>query len=256
MLFRLPGLPAAIRGAYAAAGDLCEVRVLPWEDATPARPFLPAAGFGRVVELRDVAFDPAFRGAAMIDFFLTRLGLDPAQVAPARRRNAWLAPRVRPVPARRGHVLVCPRSSMALRDMPARLHADLLRWLAAHAGRPVLTQGPPAPGIEAAPRAADFPALCALVAGAAAVVSVDTAMLHLADAFAVPTLALFTTHRPVWRVRDYPLCAALHFPVPGLPDALEFSRGPADEAAARAAWPALAALLPDLEALLSRIAPP
>ena len=253
MLFRLPGLPTTTRGAYATAGDLCEVRTLSWDHATPERPYPPASRFGRVIDLRDFAFDPAFRGVAMIDFFLARLGLDPGDLPPSSRRNAWLAPRLPAAPARRSYVLVCPQGSMTLRNMPPALHAELLRWLAAHAGRPVLTQGPALPGAaETAPRAADFAALCALVAGAAAVVSVDTAMVHLADAYAVPTLALFTTHRPAWRVRDYPHCRARHFPVPGLPDALEFARDPADEVAAREAWPRLDALLPDLEALLSR----
>lgn len=250
VLFRLPGLPAAVRGAYAAAA-LAETRILPWEHATPERPFSPAARFARVIDLRDFAFDPGFRGVAMIDFFLARLGLDPAAVQPALRRNAWLAPRVALPPVVPGYVLVCPRSSMTLRDMPAALHAALLHWLRDHAGRAVLTQGVPVAGAASAPLAETFAALCALVAGAAAMVSADTAMVHLADAFGVPTLALFTTHRPAWRVRDYPLCRALHFPVPGLPEALEFARGPGDEAAARDAWPPLDVLMPELEALLS-----
>ncbi|HET9018020.1 MAG TPA: glycosyltransferase family 9 protein [Acetobacteraceae bacterium] len=251
VLFRLPGLSAAVRGTYAAA-DFAETRVLPWEHATPDRPFPHAVGFARVIDLRDFAFDPGFRGVAMIDFFLDRLGLDPAAVPSTLRRNAWLAARLPPPPAGRGHVLVCPRSSMALRDIPATLHAGLLRWLLAHAGQPVLTQGVPIQGVTAAPWAGNFASLCALVAGAACVVSADTAMVHLADGFGVPTLALFTTHRPDWRVRDYPLCRALHFPAPGLPEALEFARGPEDEAAAAAAWPPLDALVPELEALLSR----
>ena len=250
VLFRLPDLPAVVQGAYAAAADLCTVRRLPWDDATPQRPFVPAADFARTIDLRDFAFDPAFRGVAMIDFFLTRLGLDPARVPAQLRRNAWLAPRLRPAPAACGYVLACPRTSMALRDMPEALHADLLHWLAAHVPRPVLTQGTPAAGALAAPPAADFAALCALVAGAALLVSADTAMVHLADAYAVPTLALFTTHRPEWRVRDYPRCRALHFPPPGLPEALEFARSPADEAAAQAAWPGLEALLPALESVI------
>ncbi len=250
ILFRLPGLPATVQGAYAAAADLCELRTLPWANATPDRPFPGAAGFARVIDLRDFAFDPAFRGVAMIDFFLARLGLDPARVPATLRRNAWLAPRLRPVPPGRGYVLVCPRTSMRLRDMPEALHADLLHWLAAHAGRAVLTQGTPVAGSHAAPPAEDFAALCALVGGAALLVSADTAMVHLADACSVPTLALFTTHRPEWRVRDYPRCRALHFPVPGLPEALEFARSPADEAAAQAAWPGLEALLPSLDLLI------
>lgn len=253
VLFRLPGLPLAVQGAYAAAADLCEIRELPWTDATPVRPFHPAAGFARTIDLRDFAFDPAFRGVAMIDFFLSRLDLDPARVPPARRRNAWLAARLRPTPPRRGYVLVCPRTSMRLRDMPAPLHRDLLRWLAGQMDATVLTQGTPAHGAEAAPPATDFPALCALVAGAGLIVSADTAMVHLADAYAVPTLALYTTHRPEWRSRDYPLCRALHFPVPGLPPALEFARSAADDAAAQAAWPELPALLPTLAPMLSAL---
>ena len=61
-------------------------------------------------------------------------------------------------------------------------------------------------------------------------------MVHLADAFARPCLAIFTTHRPEWRARDYPLCRSLYRAAAGLPPSLEFARGPDDEAAARAAW--------------------
>jgi hypothetical protein len=254
VLFRLPGLPATVQGAYAAATDFCTVRPLPWDDATPDRPFLPAAGFARVIDIRDFAFDPAFRRIAMIDYFLGRLGLDPALVPPELRRNAWLAPRLAATPPAglpRDYVLVCPRSSMRLRDMPDALHAALLRWLLAAARRPVVTQGAAEPGAIAVSPADSFAALCGLVAGASLVISVDSAPVHLADAFAVPCLALFTTHRPEWRVRDYPLCRALHFPVPGLPEALEFARSPADEEAAQAAWPGLDALLPALAAMLA-----
>jgi hypothetical protein len=237
VLFRLPGLSPAVQGAYSAAADVCEVRTLPWDDETPARPFAGAAGFGRVIELRDFAFDPAFRGVPMIDFFLGRLGLDATAVPPALRRNAWLAPRLRPVPpvGLADYTLVCPRTSMPLRDMPDAVHAEILATLAAM-GRTVVTQGAPGSGAIGVPPCGTFTELCGLVAGARDIISADTAIPHLADAFGVPCLGLFTTHRPVWRVRDYPLCRAVHLPAAGLPEALEFSRGPEDEAAARAAW--------------------
>lgn len=237
VLFRLPGLSPIVQGLYAAAADLADIRTLPWDEATPERPFPLAAGFARVIDLRDFAFDPAFRGVAMIDFFLRHLGLDPAGVPRALRRNAWLAPRLPapPLPGLpAGYVLVCPRTSMALRDMPEAVYATILDALA-ETGLPVLTQGEPRPGALAAPVAADFAALCRLVAGARAVVSADTAMPHLADAYGVPCLAFFTTHRPEWRVRDYPLCRSVHLPA-DLPPALEFARSPADAAAAEAAW--------------------
>lgn len=230
VLFRLPGLPVVVQGAYEAAADFCEVRELPWTDETPERPFPPAAGFARVLDMRDFAFDPAFRGVAMIDFFLTRLGLDPASLPAAQRRNAWLAPRMpalAPAGLPRRYALLCPKTSMTLRDMPDLVRAMLTNALAV-AGWQVVDQ-------STLPPAESFAALCGLVAGAALMISADTAMPHLADAFAVPCLAFFTTHRPEWRVRDYPLCRAVHLPGT-LPEALEFSRGPQDEAAAQAAW--------------------
>ena len=65
--------------------------------------------------------------------------------------------------------------------------------------------------------------------------STDTAMVHLADAFDVPCLAFFPTHRPEWRVRDYPKCRPVALRS-ALPLGIEFARSPADEVLVRAAW--------------------
>jgi len=237
VLFRLPGLAPLVRQTYEAAADFASVRDLPWQYETPAQEFPPAAAFARRIDLRDFAFDPAFRGVAMIDFFLRALGLDPAAVPPELRRNAWLAQHLRPQPPAGlapGYVLVCPRTSMALRDMPDQIHTAIVAALHA-AGRRVVTQGAAPPGAIAAASCATLAELAGLVAGAACVVSADTAMPHLADAFGVPCLAFFTTHRPDWRVRDYQLCRAIHLET-ALPEALEFARSPDDAATARAAW--------------------
>ena len=211
----------------------------------------------QVIDLRDFAFDPAFRGVAMIDFFLTALGLDPAAVPPALRRNAWLSPRLPAPPRPEGlpqpYILVCPNAAMRLRQMPDAVHEAVVQALLAHGIGAVATQGAPPTGAIAAPPAADFAALCGLVAHAHLVVSVDTAMVHLADAYARPCLAFFTTHRPQWRVRDYPHCQALHLPAPGLPEALEFARDAADEAAAQAGWFAQGGGLPWLAPSLTRL---
>jgi hypothetical protein len=85
------------------------------------------------------------------------------------------------------------------------------------------------------PRETSLAGLCGLVASAGLIVSTDTAMVHLADAFSVPCRAFFTTHQPEWRVRDYPLCRVVHLPA-ALPAALEFARGDDDRRAALAAW--------------------
>lgn len=261
VLFRLTGLPGAIRALYTAAA-FCECRDLDWPELDgPVQDPDPAAEFGGVLDLRDFAFDPAFRGMAMIDYFLSRLGLDPARVSASQRRNAWLAQRLVPSqPAMPpGYVLVCPRASMALRAMPDAVHAAVLAGVR-RLGVPVATQGANPPGGHArmVPSTLALPELCGWVAAARLVVTTDTAIVHLADAFAVPCLAVFTTHRPEWRARDYPLCRSLHRPVAGLPPALEFARGPEDVAAAHAAWldagsagwltDAVAAMLADLMA--------
>jgi len=229
-LFRAPECRDLVAGIYQCADDLADIAVLDG--------FRPGA-FDRVIDIRDFALDPGFRGVAMIDYFLGKLGLDPTAVPTDLRRNGWLAPRVRPQPALglpTRYVLVCPTSSMALRDMPADVHAAVLRTAMGAQDLPVVTQGAASDGAIRVANCGDFTELCGMVSAAACVISTDTAMLHLADAFAVPCLAVFTTHRPEWRMRDYPLCEAIHLQPLGLPDALEFSRGDADLAATRAAW--------------------
>jgi ADP-heptose:LPS heptosyltransferase len=175
----------------------------------------------------------------MVDFFLTRLGLEPLTVPSGLKRMSWLAPRAAPLPAlpvARGYVLVCPNASIALRDMPAAVHEALLTRLAARGWGPVVTQGAALAGAVDMPRCTTIRELCAFVAGARAVISTDTAMVHLADAFSIPCLVFMTTHRPAMRVRDYPLCRAVHLPVAGLAENTEFVGSAADIAAARAAW--------------------
>jgi hypothetical protein len=208
---------------YGLAGDLATV--VPMAEADLA---------GLVIDIRDFAYDPGFARISMIDFFLSRLGVAPDSVASVLKRNTWLAPRAGRLPGlglSPGYTLVCPTASIALRNMPEAVHRAVIARLSG----PVLTQGPPSGGAIAAPVCKTIRELCALVAGARCVISTDTATMHLADAFSVPCLAFFTTHRPEWRVRDYPLCQAIYLPA-DLPASIEFPRDDADLVAARAAW--------------------
>ncbi|MCB8880569.1 hypothetical protein ACELLULO517_10020 [Acidisoma cellulosilytica] len=194
---------------------------------------------GRVIDIRDFAHDPGFACISMIDFFLGKLGIDPATVASDQKRNSWLAPRLGVLPVLdlpKAYVLLCPHASIALRDMPPEPQAALLRGLAARGFGPVVTQGAPMTGGIAAPFCETIEALAALVAGARAVVSTDTAILHLADAYSVPCLAFMTTHRPEWRVRDYPFCLPYRLPVTGVPESAEFVRSEEDLKAVHDAW--------------------
>ena len=250
LLVRRPGLRPMVDLVYPLAADFCSVRPLP-EGLNPAA--LLRDGFERVIDIRDFAFDPGFRGVAMIDFFLARLRLDPHVVPATLKRNLWLADRVRSVrPAvGEGYALVCPSSSMVLRDMPEPVHRRIQAWLLAR-GLTVVTQGTPVGGAVAAPVAEGMETLCGLVKHAACVISTDTAMVHLADAFSVPCLAFFTTHRPAWRVRDYPFCTPVYLRPEGLPEALEFMRGPGDLSAVMAAWERAGSDLGWIDDLLER----
>ncbi len=237
VLYRKPGLHRMVDQLYPLTQDFAAVAALT-EQIEPS--LLLADGFDRAIDIRDFAFDPHFRGVAMSDFFLSRLGLDAEAVPSVLKRNLWLAPRVGPLPVPlKRTALVCPASSMPLRDMPEGAHERILRWLLDR-GWDVQTQGRTPPAlrgrVEQVPPQHQLTALCHLVAQARWIISVDTAMVHLADAFSVPSVAFFTTHRPAWRVRDYPHCQPVYLPPAGLPEALEFSRGPADVAATRAAW--------------------
>ncbi len=237
-LFRLAGFGPMVAGIHAAA-DFADIKLLPPEHATPDTRFDGAAGFDYVIDIRDFAFSADFQQTSMIDFFLRRLGIEPQFVPSDLKRNAWLAPRVAAQPAATpsGYVLVCPRASMRLRDMPDEIHDGILRQLAGSWA--VVTQGRVpqdlADDVAQAPECATLVELCALVRNARWVISTDTAMVHLADAFGVPCLAFFPTHRPDWRVRDYPRCVAVALRSE-LPPGIEFERDADDHALARRAW--------------------
>lgn len=238
VLYRLPNLPSMVQQLYAAA-EFAETRILPWHHATPETTFEPENQFDSVIDIRDFAFDPDFLRHSMIDFFLSRLSVEPASLPPASRRNAWLASRVKTERGNlpHGYILVCPRAATPLRDMPETVHARILQR--ALAIGPVVTQGPVPNALRDhvlhAPPCATLVELCSLIRNARAMISTDTAMVHLADAFDVPCLAFFPTHLPTWRVRDYPNCVPIALK-PTLPAGTEFARDLRDHALAQTAW--------------------
>jgi hypothetical protein len=238
VLYRLPGLDAVIQELYQQA-DFAEIHELPWSHATPDTGFRAGDEGDALIDIRDFAYDTAFLRTSMIDYFLARLGLDPAKVPVGLKRNAWLRPhmKLRKPDRPDGYVLVCPAAANPMRDMPEAIHRRILAHLAT-AGA-LVTQGAIPAGLErrvlSRPREASLAGLCNLVAHARWVISTDTAMVHFADAFDVPCLAFFPTHDPDWRVRDYPHCTPV--PLAGAqPAGLEFVRGPGDLRAAQRVW--------------------
>jgi glycosyl transferase family 9 (putative heptosyltransferase) len=237
-LFRLPQLPLMVQEIYKIAG-FAQLRTLPPEFSRRDRRFDPGPSVDRVIDLRDFAYDPEFQRSSMIDFFLKRVRVAPDSISTLDKRNAWLSPCI--THSRQfltpGYILVCPKSSMRLRDMPIAVHRRILQI--ALATGPVVTQGQLPDDLVGraiyAPPCKTIEELCDLVRNARLVISTDTAMVHIADAFDVTCLAFFPTHSPEWRVRDYPHCRAIQLRST-LPLGLEFARSPHDEQLAHEAW--------------------
>ncbi|WP_321807138.1 ADP-heptose--LPS heptosyltransferase [Burkholderia sp. BCC1993] len=237
-LYRPARSPRYVDALYALAADVvAPSRALPCAaDALPAH--------APRIDLGNHLYWPAFARQPMIDFFLDALGADPATVPAAAKRNRWLA-RL-PLPAlpaewRRPYVLFCPSASTAVRSVPPALRAAFVERLARRYGLPVVGFGPVAhPAyVDVSRDAADTARFIAWVRGASVLFAPDTAALHLADGFDVPTLGCFTTIGPALRVRDYPHCVPVALDVPDALHGLHRSERPDDLAAVEAAYRAI-----------------
>ena len=180
----------------------------------------------------------------MIDFFLWALGIPPIEVPSDEKRNHWL--KSLPLPAwpsdRAGYVLFCPNASTPVRSIPPSLHREMVARLHDDFGVPVVgfaaVDHPHYTDITPlAPDTADF---LNWVKHARYLVTSDTAALHIAAGFDVPTTAFFTTIPPAMRARDYADCHAVSVPVPGLAG-IQASARPGDLAALERAYQAVLA---------------
>jgi hypothetical protein len=192
------------------------------------------AGGDLSIDIGNHLFWPAFAARPMIDFFLWALGVAPAGIPAAEKRNAWLAGL--PLPPwpddRADYVLFCPNASTPVRSIPASMRARLVDRLWQRFGVPVKGFGavdhPHYEDVTAlAPDTADF---LNWVKHARFLMTSDTAALHIAAGFDVPTTAFFTTIAPELRARDYARCHASSVALPGL-QGIHASARPADLAA-------------------------
>ncbi|TKI06617.1 ADP-heptose--LPS heptosyltransferase [Martelella alba] len=216
LLYRPARIPAYVDQLYRLANHLvADMRSLPWRLAD-----LPT-GAPRI-DLGNHLFWPDFATLPMIDFFLRALGTNPAQTPPALKTNRWLDDVCLPAPPRpwdrQDYVLFCPQSSTPLRSIPVFMHQVLVEGLWRRFGCPVL-------GFAAVshtrysdirPRSIDTAQFLSWIKHARFVLTSDSAAVHAAAGFAVPTLALLTSIAPELRVRDYPLCQPLHLAIPAL----------------------------------------
>ncbi|WP_018150672.1 hypothetical protein [Leeia oryzae] len=182
----------------------------------PAR--LPALGPRHwVIDLADVVARPSFGRLHMLDFFIQSLGVPAALIPRINRQHHWLQdlslPSVAPAEP---YVFFSPRASTRLRTMPEHVQYLVLDALWQQYRLPVY-------GFEALTHPAyhhlapvptrDY---LAWVRSARFVFSTDSATLHVAAGFDVPTVAVFVSIDPVLRVKDYPQCFAMDIRHPGL----------------------------------------
>jgi hypothetical protein len=167
-------------------------------------------------------FWPNFASMPMIDFFLWALGVSPSRVSTQEKSNDWLRCVKLPGPERHGlpqeYVLFCPSASTPVRSIPPSVQAELVERMWARFGLPVFGFGEVAHSryTDITALSPDTPSFLAWVKGSQFVLTSDTAAVHVAAGFEVPTLAFFTTIAAQLRVRDYWRCTAIDLLVPEL----------------------------------------
>lgn len=209
---RTHGTPRA-RVTCANEATIADVRTLP----LPIAELMQLDGFW---DLSGLLSRPSFSELPTVDFFLETLGVDPATVPDERKRNRiGLPPQVEAeidaAVARLGrpYVVLHPVSSTPLRDMPVPV---MRRFFDELARRSDFLVG----SLHGLPfrheRLVDMSRLfrthqhfCAVVGRAAGLLSIDTSTYHIADAFSVPSLVVFTTVPPERWVNYYPTVEAV-----------------------------------------------
>ena len=153
-----------------------------------------------------------------VDFFLKQFGIDYWKTGAAQKRNniclnnevAEEFDRDIEILKNDGRKLLLfhPTASGELRSIPEGRIAEMLQEIIAHSDYRIVTVVPIPFRHERVTSLADksksFQHLCAIVSRMDAIVTVDTSIYHIADAFNVPALALFTTIDPGLRVKYYP----------------------------------------------------
>jgi len=233
-LLQAAHLPPAVAGLHDLCVSWLETRHLPF-------PLARIPDDALLIDLADFAYWPGFADQSLHAFFARALGFESDCLDPVTLCNRWLRtlplPQLQPPWAETAYVLLAPHSSSPLRDIPP----DVQLRLAEHAWQryhlPIASFVPLAhPEVyDIGPLAPDTAHFLAWIRGAEMLVSTDTAAVHVAAGFDVPTLAGFVCVDPVLRVATYGHCHALDLRTPQL-DGQQFNESPAQIALAHDRW--------------------
>ena len=180
---------------------------------------IPVADFGPTrglwLDLSDYALRDGFGSANMLDYFLERLGIEPASIPAASRAPSWLAralPRPPAPPLDEPYVLVAAGSSQPIRSVPAIEARALASAIIDRTGIRVAGLGFDLDHRRFSKADAwtpDFDSFAGLIASAESMISADSAPVHIAAAYNVPTLGLFTKIDPDKWIKGYSTVSGL-----------------------------------------------
>ncbi|SDC67763.1 glycosyltransferase family 9 protein [Paraburkholderia lycopersici] len=215
-IYRPRLVPAYVRQVYELAAPIfgC-VRDLPVRVEA-----LPDGAFQ--VDVGNHLFWPNFSSMPMIDFFLWALGVEPDSVPSVDKSNDWLRKvTVRDSQgkwAQQPYVLFCPVASTPVRSIPRSFRKEAVEQLWQEFHLPVLGFGDVEHDryTDVRSLSKDTASFLAWVKNARFVLTSDTAAVHIAAGFDVPTVAFFTTIPPGLRVRDYAYCTPITLRLPEL----------------------------------------
>lgn len=179
--------------------------------------FLKLDGFWDLSGMLD---RPAFKEMPMIDFLLFSLGVDPASVDLKSKRNQVRIPPLVQMEVdaalrrlSRPFVLLHSASSTPLRDMPEVVIRRLVRELGQRSQFAVASMHrlpvPEERYVDLSHLFRSHKHFCAVIRRAAGLLTVDTCTYHIADAFGIPTLVVFTTVPPERWIPYYPTVEAV-----------------------------------------------
>ena len=161
-----------------------------------------------------------------VDFFLKQFGIDYWKIEPARKRNSIGLDKevAKELDSDIGMLkndgrkllLFHPTASGELRSIPEEIIAGTMKEIIANSDYRIVTVVPVPFQHERVTslteKSKSFQHLCAIVSRMDAIVTVDTSIYHIADAFNVPALVLFTTIDPGLRVKYYPTVRGMLLP--------------------------------------------
>ena len=174
--------------------------------------------YDAVVDLSNMTGWPIFK-QEMVDFYLQAMSIEPDSVPPKEKRcfvklNERVVRELEPVVkalrcAGRPLLLFHPTSSSAIRSIPKDMVPRILREILDRTDYlivsllPVEFDHPRFVRLDQFSRKG-FDHFAYLISQMDAAITVDTAVYHVADAFSVPTVVLFTSIPPEHRISYYP----------------------------------------------------